>query len=144
VVRSSKDGLWYRGQVKSHVVDGWIYVFLVDVGLTETIQLSNVRRCLVRFTGVPKQVWEVYLNGVDRQHSRMKYGFQVFNNLVQDKDLVAKVITVWPDVCVDLFDVSGPIEIDIVKELIASNAVKEGSKSYPTKLSNRSLNIYPG
>ena len=144
VARSSNDGLWYRGQVTNQQIDDCIYVFFVDVGITEAIQLRNLCRCLSSFARVPKQVLGVYLNGVDRYHSRTKNGLQLVNDLVQNKDLVAKIITVWPDVCVELSDTSGPAEIDIVKELIASNAVKLGSKSYITKLFDGRLNVYPG
>ena len=104
-------------------------VFFLGVEITEMIRLKNVYHCLSPFARVPKQVFGVYLNGVDHKHSRTKKGLRMVDDSAQNKNLTLKFISVWPNICVDLFDALGPTEIDIAKELIASKAVKVESET---------------
>ena len=144
VARSPLDGLWYRGQVKTRATDDDLVILFVDVGFSSALTLKNVCRCLSNFAQLPKQVLQVYLNGVDRSDSGTTTGKLLLEKLVNGKTLTAQIISVWPNVSVNLFDTSGPKDVDIVKQLIAFKAVKPGSKSLMIQSTPTYLNFYPG
>jgi hypothetical protein len=81
---------------------------------------------LPRFNHLPAQAVEMFLNGVEKNETIE--GRDLLVKLVKNKDLVARVIHSSPYLSVDLYDTSGPDEVDIAQELIDRNVVQAGHR----------------
>ena len=140
--RSSYDKMWYRGRVMADDKDDYYVIFFLDFGNVEVVHLKNLCRFLPRFSHLPKQAIEVFLNGIDIEGNHSEEGKKQLIKLVEDKDLVAEVVSLWPYLSINLYDITSPNHIDIAKELITSKVVKTGFKS-PVR-NTSSLNMIPG
>ena len=88
--------------------------------------MRNLCSLLPRFNHLPAQALEMFLNGVERNDTIEVRDLLV--KLVKNKDLVARVIHTYPYLCVDLYDASGSIEVDIAQELISKKVVKAAQR----------------
>ena len=81
---------------------------------------------LPRFNHLPAQAVEMFLNGVKKNETTE--GRDLLVKLVKNKDLVARVIHTFPYITVDLYDITGPKEVDIAQELINRKVVEADKK----------------
>ena len=142
VAKSSSDETWYRARVMAFDEEDCFVIFFLDFGNTEVIRLNNLCCLLPRFSHLPKQAFEVFLNGIEPDGSHSEEGKQQLVQLVEDKDLVAEVVSLRPNLSINLYDTNNSRHIDIAEELIASKLVKPGPK-YPVK-HVASINMLPG
>lgn len=144
VAKSSHDALWYRGQVMADNAEDNLRIFFLDFGNTEVVHLKDLCRLLPRFSHLPKQAIEVFLNGIHPHGDElyMENGREELVKLVRQKDLVAEIVMLLPYMSINLYDTNGSRDIDIAERLIMNKAIKRGRK-YPVT-NNRSSTMIAG
>jgi len=125
IARSPDDKMWYRGRVMEELENEAFAIFFVDFGNKRPVPMKDVCLPLNRFTHLPMQAVEMFLNGIDRDSDTIEARNELVN-LVKGKDLVARVIHDNPVLLVDLFDTNGPKQVDLAEELIRRRVVNRG------------------
>lgn len=124
IARSPEDKKWYRGRVMEELKNDYFGIYFVDYGTSQIVHLRDICAPKLQFSHLPAQAVEMYLNGVaisdeaDTEQAR-----NLLMSFVQGKDLVARIVHDIPYVCVDLFECSGPTQIDIAAEMIRRKVI---------------------
>lgn len=94
-------------------------IYYLDYGNAELVHLRDICNLIPRFVHLPAQAVEMFLNGVETaEEADTEEARNTLISLVQNRDLIARVIHDMPYVCVDLYDTSGPSEINIADEMV--------------------------
>lgn len=131
IARSPEDDQWYRGRIVKEAKNDIFGVFFVDFGNAQLVHLRDICNPLPRFVHLPAQAVEMFLNGIDTDPRwDTDEARDAFGRLVQNRDLVAKIVHQVPFVCVDLYDTSGPDhdDIDIAGQLVRMKVAKPVQK----------------
>jgi hypothetical protein len=98
-------------------------IYFLDYGNAQLVHLRNLCNPVPRFIHLPAQAVEMYLNGIDTSATADTIQAKnVLVSLVKNRDLVARVVHTIPFVCVDLYNTSGPSEIDVAIEMVRLKA----------------------
>jgi len=98
-------------------------IYFLDYGNAQLVHLRNLCNPIPRFIHLPAQAVEMYLNGIDTSEAADTIQAKnVLVSLVKNRDLVARVVHTIPFICVDLYNTSGPTEIDVATEMIRCKA----------------------
>lgn len=118
IARSPEDNNWYRGRVVEGGND-LFGIYFLDYGNAQLVHLRDICKFIPRFVHFPAQAIEMSLNGIDAsEENETEKARETFASLVENRDLVARIVHVMPFVCVDLYDTSGTTEINIVDEMV--------------------------
>jgi Tudor domain len=98
-------------------------IYFLDYGNAQLVHLRNLCNPIPRIIYLPAQAVEMYLNGIDTSEAADTIQAKnVLVSLVKNRDLVARVVHTIPFICVDLYNTSGPTEIDVATEMIRCKA----------------------
>ncbi|EFX71403.1 hypothetical protein DAPPUDRAFT_255836 [Daphnia pulex] len=123
IAKSPEDNRWYRGRVMEEKENDYFAIYFLDYGNAQPVHLRNLCNPVPRFIHLPAQAVEMYLNGIDTsQAADTIQAKNVLVSLVKNRDLVARVVHTIPFICVDLYNTSGPAEIDIATEMVRRKA----------------------
>ena len=132
IARSPDDKFWYRGKVTEELSNEEFAVYFVDCGHNRAVPLKDICLPLDRFTHLPMQSVQMFLNGIDWKSETVNARDELVNlvtevvkgGLRKPKNLVAHVVQHSPHLLVDLYDTSGPVDVNIAEELIRRGVVK--------------------
>ena len=116
----SKDGSWYRAEVKE-ILDSHCVVHFLDYGNTERVLWSDIVHCPVECTNVPIQAIRCALYGVVPLDSKWSPpAVEAMQKLTVDKPLLGQAHGQLPDgsFSVELMDTSGEKDVNIAAELV--------------------------
>lgn len=104
-------------------------IYFVDYGNSQLVHMRNICNPMPRFVHLPTQAVEMFLNGVETSAEANTIEAQnVLVSLIKNRDLVARVVHIMPFVCVDLYDTSGPPEIDVASEMIRLKVARKAKR----------------
>ena len=134
----SKDGSWYRAEVKE-LSDTHCLVHFLDYGNTDRVVWSDIVHCPVECTYVPIQAIRCALFGVVPQGSKWSpSATEAMQNLTVDRPLLGRAHGQLPDgsFSVELIDTSGENDVDIGAELVQMDVagLPESSSKPPSSL----------
>lgn len=99
--------------------NGFFGIYFLDFGNSQLVHMRNICNILPRFVHLPAQAVEMFLNGIDTSgKSDTDEARTTLKELVQNRDLVARIVHEVPYVCVDLYDTIGSTQVDIAAEMI--------------------------
>ncbi|CAI9726720.1 Hypothetical predicted protein [Octopus vulgaris] len=94
VVRSAKDGKFYRGKVQS-LKKFSCDILLVDFGNTETVERKSIWPLHKDFTKLPMQAFECHLAYVEgKNNSWSQNSFSIFQNLCLNQLMTAEICSI--------------------------------------------------
>ncbi|XP_045027940.1 LOW QUALITY PROTEIN: uncharacterized protein LOC116922036 [Daphnia magna] len=129
IARSPEDNKWYRGRVMEEGENDFFGIYFVDYGNSQLVHMRNICNPMPRFVHLPTQAVEMFLNGVETSAEANTIEAQnVLVSLIKNRDLVARVVHIMPFVCVDLYDTSGPPEIDVASEMIRLKVARKAKR----------------
>ena len=124
IAKSPEDGKWYRGRVMEELENDNFDIYFVDYGNKQKVYMRNICTPKLQFSHLPAQAVEMYLNGVDISNGAdTEKARNALSSLVAGKDLVARIVHDTPYICVDLYEISGPTQVDIAAEMIRRKVI---------------------
>lgn len=130
IARSPDDNKWYRARVMTEEEGDYYGIYFVDYGNNQLVHLRDLCKPMPRFIHLPAQAVEMFLNGVDTsEKGDTQKARDLLTKLVSNRKLVARVISVLPFMCVDLHDMTGTVEIDIVAEMVRRKVIAPVKKA---------------
>nr|KAI8754354.1 maternal protein tudor-like isoform X2 [Biomphalaria glabrata] len=112
------DESWYRARIKSQLDDGTYQIFYVDHGNSEIAEVSTLRTLPDQFKEHPAWAIEGKLGGVvPLSETWTEEAVEEFKNMVEEKSLLADIISIENSVCVvHLLELGIPVHEVLVKK----------------------------
>ena len=124
IAKSPEDGKWYRGRVIEELENDNFGIYFVDYGSNQKVHMRDMCTPKLQFSHLPAQAVEMYLNGVDYSNGAdTEKARCALSSLVAGKDLIARIVHDTPYICVDLYENSGPTQVDIAAEMISRKVI---------------------